>query len=345
MYHTYIDGDMKYLRSSNYNYNFNLKTGYFARWGKFESEDPEWCEFGPEIADIEISTKCHGINHGNPGGSSCKFCYKSNNPKDSINMSLDTYIQILDTMPLTLTQVAFGIGDIDANPDLFPIMKYTRDNNIIPNITINGDRMKESDYDNLASLAGAVSVSYYNDKDICFNAIEKLNQKGMKQVNIHVLLSQETLSWCYDVIEASKNDKRLLGLNAIVFLAVKQKGRGVNYNPVNDSDYKQLIETCLEKEIRFGFDSCGANKFSKVATEIGREDLNIYSEPCESGCFSSFISAEGKYYPCSFATESFDGIDCTKIENFTDEVWMNHGVCGERQKLICNGRNCPYFNV
>ena len=97
--------------------------------------------FGPEIADIEISTICHGIPPvGMDKPVPCKFCYKSNSGRGE-NMSLDTFKQIFHKFPRSLTQIAFGIGDIDSNPDLWNIMRYCRDNNyqfIVPNVTVNG---------------------------------------------------------------------------------------------------------------------------------------------------------------------------------------------------------------
>ena len=78
--------ETRVLRSENYNFVLDKKTGFFARWGKNKEDNPEYSEFGPEIADIEISTICHGV----PGVGPCRFCYKSNTP-NGINMSFDTF--------------------------------------------------------------------------------------------------------------------------------------------------------------------------------------------------------------------------------------------------------------
>jgi MoaA/NifB/PqqE/SkfB family radical SAM enzyme len=94
------------------------------RWGKTKEDDPNYSEFGPEIVDIEISEVC---THG------CTFCYKSN-IKVGRNMSLDTYKEVLKKLPKTVTQIAFGIGDIDGNPDLFPILAAHKSRHR-PNIT------------------------------------------------------------------------------------------------------------------------------------------------------------------------------------------------------------------
>jgi hypothetical protein len=78
----YENDKMKMLKSENYNYVFNKLNGKFARWGETEDDDQY---FGlQEIADIEISTICHGV------GSACDFCYKSNTPNGG-NMTLEIY--------------------------------------------------------------------------------------------------------------------------------------------------------------------------------------------------------------------------------------------------------------
>lgn len=338
--HIYANGDMKYLRSTEINYNFNLKTGRMETWGKTYDDDPDWNPHGPTIWDAEISEKCSGIN-----GKSCSFCYKGNVGSVGRNMSLETFKKMFYKIPKTLTQIALGIGDIDANPDLYPIMEFIRSENVIPNITINGDRMKELDYKNLARLCGAVSVSYYNDKDICFNAIEKLQAAGLKSVNIHVLASKETIQWCYDVIEAKKTDPKLKNLNAIVFLALKQKGRGEHFHPMSILDYEQIVIDCLNSNIGFGFDSCGANKFIETAKKLGREDLIVYAEPCESASHSLYSNVEGKFFPCSFAEDVTKGLDLVNCQDFMKDIWMHPSTVKERKKIQVCGRSCPYFNV
>ena len=40
---------------------FDYATGLTLKYGHTPEEDPTHCPFGPEIADIEITTKCPGI--------------------------------------------------------------------------------------------------------------------------------------------------------------------------------------------------------------------------------------------------------------------------------------------
>jgi len=328
--------DIKTCQSSDYNWIFDTDTGKFARWGKTCDDDPIMAPM-PEILDIEISTICH---------QGCSFCYKSNTSVGK-NMTLDEFKEIfskLDTRQLT--QIAFGIGSIDASPYLYDIMQYCRDNDVVPNITINSFRMTDYDYEMLAKLAGAVAVSAY-DFNSCFNCVQRLSEAGLKQVNIHQLLSNETFDDCAKLARASKTDTRLVNLNAIVYLSLKEKGSRNIFTPVKDiKKYKELIDYLFENEIRFGFDSCEANNFLKVLKEYPDKYDAIAKmvEPCESSLFSYYINVDGIAYPCSFSEGVIEGIDLKTVDKFSD-IWSNPTTEEFRTRLLNNNRSCPLYNL
>lgn len=327
------------LRSNGYNYDFNRNTGMFIRWGKTVDDDPQQAPF-PEIADIEISTICHGINN-----TPCPWCYKSNTSKGSY-MSFHVFQNILNSMPW-LTQIAFGIGDIDSNPDLWAIMKLCRLRDIVPNITINGARMEAYHYDKLAEFCGAVAVSRYQDKDVCYNAVKELTDRGMEQVNIHMLVANETKEMCYETLLDMQNDSRLSKLNAVVFLSLKKKGSRNVFTKLSDEEFGELVLDALDNELPIGFDSCSCHKFIRAIRESGikkYESLEQMSEPCESTLFSVYINVEGKMYPCSFMEEG-EGINCVNCTDFIKEVW-NHSKTQEfRKELLDNERRCLKYEI
>jgi hypothetical protein len=348
------DACWRYFRSPVYNYNFNKVNGFFARWGKNVDEDPQFSPVGPEILDIEISTICH---------QGCSFCYKSNTALGQ-NMSLETFQKIFHLFPRTLTQIAFGIGSIDANPDLWKILNYTRHNSynpIVPNITINGYRMTEDYYQRLATICGAVAVSNYG-KNVCYSAVEQLHKHSqlpgstLKQVNIHQLLCEETYDQCMNLMQDKLSCTQLKGLNAIVFLLLKPKGRSLEgkFTQIRDlSKYRQLINFALDRNIPIGFDSCTAPSFLKAMKD--HKDYHRFEtccEPCESDCFSAYVNTEGRYFHCSFTEgeDGWQGIDLLRVEDFMEEVWNGPEVKKFRQKLVnlaCQHgcRSCPIFNL
>jgi len=328
--------DHKLLRSTYYNYNFNKETGFFARYGEKASDDPEWSPFGPEIADIEISTIC---NQG------CEFCYKSNTAVGK-NMNLETFIKVFDKLPKCLTQIAFGIGTIDANPDMVKIFEYCREHDIVPNVTINGFYMNDGIRDDLARLCGAVAISLY-DYNVCYNEIYNLGERGMKQLNIHAMLSEETYDRCMQVLKDAKTDNRLKKfLNAIVFLWLKPKGRGERLHQVSREKYEALVHYALVNSIKIGFDSCSASNFLKCP---GTEQFKEFVEPCESTLFSVYVNVLGVAYPCSFSEGVCKGVSV--IDNdFINGVWMSDAFISFRNKVTGNKdengcRMCPLYEL
>lgn len=340
------DETFKIIKSKGFNMLFNKKTGYTETWGKTREEDPPFSPFGPVIADIEVSTICH---------QNCSFCYKSNTDEGE-NMSLETFKKVFHKLPRTLTQIALGLGSIDANPDLYNIMAYCRDNDynyVVPNLTINGAHLTDYHADKIASLAGACAVSHYSDNQ-CFNAIKKLTDRGMTQCNIHKLLCQETLESCFELMKKVNSEPRLEKLSAIVFLMLKPKGNRNTYHGLQSlADYKRLVDYALENNIRIGFDSCSAPSFLKsVKDHKDFKTFNMLAESCESDLFSIYINTEGRAFHCSFTEgeAGWQGIDVANCEDFIKDVWFAEETCKFRINLLktaegCNCRSCPIFNL
>lgn len=336
---------MKIAISDDYNFYFNLQTGYFARWGRNYNDNPIFCPYGPEILDIEVSTIC---------SNNCEFCYKANT-KEGTNMTFEMFKNILDNMPPTVTQVAFGIGDLDSNPDLWKMMEYCRSMEIIPNTTINGCHMGNGYYDKLSRLCGAVAVSLYN-KDECYDTVHELSLQGLKQVNIHVLLAEETFETCMQVLEDRKQDKRLKQMYATIFLWLKPKGKGNRYSQLTSIEkLRLLVRKALDAGEPFGFDSCGSLNFLEVVRGHQHEKkLLKMIDPCESTLFSYYINVEGRGFPCSFVEgeKGYQGVDLLTIRDFVEEVWFSKETERFRQELLlgeegekANCRTCPVYDL
>jgi len=334
------DQTTKYLKSPDYNYAFNKKTGMFLRWGKTAEDDPDFSPFGPEIADIEITTKC---------GNGCLECYKSNTDVGE-NMSLETFRNLFSKLPKTVTQIAFGADATGlSNPDLFQIMEFSRNNGVIPNITIaniNDEVAKE-----LARLCGAVAVSNH-DKEQCYNSVKKLTDLGMKQVNIHQVIHAHNYGSTLTLIEDSKTDERISKLNAIVLLSLKQKGRGIKHEPLPQDKFKEMVLLALGTGVSIGFDSCGCGKFlESVKDHPMFKKFSMMAEPCESTCFSMYANTKGEFFPCSFMEGEKDwetGINLLTTSDFLKDVWHHPRTLETRTKIIksrhtCN--SCYHYNV
>lgn len=343
------DQKVKILKSENYNFLFDKSNGFFARFGKTADDDGDPMLGIPEIADIEISTACK---------QNCAFCYKGNKP-DGENMTLETFKKIFEKINKfpSIGQIAFGITDIDANPEMWDIFDYTRSQGVVPNVTINGSRMTPEIYDRLAKTMGAVAVSVgtaYN-KDNSYNAIKELTDRGMRQVNIHNMICLENFDYTLQVMKDTKEDSRLRKLNALVLLSLKPKGRAENrFHQLPQNKFNELCKYAIENNIRIGFDSCSSHKFyryldsDKSLSEDFKNKMKECVEPCESGCYSSYIDTRGFYFPCSFTPDNNgweEGLNVIAADNFIKDIWQNEKTVAFRTKLIGCGRDCPLYTI
>ena len=346
--------EWKVFRSKEANFNFNKVNGYTEMWGATTNDDVEVWPF-PNILDIEISESCKG-----PNNRPCSFCYKASTPSSYNNMSLETFKSIIDKMPW-LQQLAIGTDAHGTeNPALFEMMEYSRSKGIIPNITLADVSTEVAD--KMAKVAGAVAVSVYKHAgfDVAYDSIKRLIDAGKQnnrvdfKINIHFMVSAKTISDAYKVADAYHNDSRLQGMGAIVFLGLKTKGRGSKFDTVTHEEFKSLVDYCLEKKVPFGFDSCSGPAFAEAIKDHERvEQMMQSTEPCESTCLSSYINADGNFFPCSFTEGEGPwkgGINVMEAEDFVDDVWNHERTVSFREQLIGNKdsngcRNCPVYAV
>lgn len=331
----------KILVSEDYNFSFDKETGVFHRWGRNYQEDPQFCPYGPEILDLEISVgDCAG---------KCPWCYKANSVGDGHHMKLETFKTIMSKMPDTLTQVALGLTDISANKDLVAILKYAREIGIVPNFTLAGYGLTHELLHEVSPLVGAVAVSVYpHNLNLAYQTAEAFLDMGVEQTNFHLLYYEENKDFVMKVL-----DDYHMGftpkVNAIVLLGLKQRGRAENgFTPMSQELFSEIVLQCMERGIPIGFDSCSAPKFEKFAKANGYEALLKFAEPCESALMSSYIDVNGDFYPCSFMENIGDwreGISVLDCDNFLDDVWFAEKTREWRVGLLDNCRNCPVFSI
>ena len=332
----------------SYHYWFDKRTGDFKLWGHTEDEDPQWCPAGPEILDLEVCV------NGCPNR--CPQCYKNNTDAPPTNMTFDTFKTIFHKFNKVLTQIAFGITGLQTNKDFFRMMEYARENGVIPNFTLSGIDLTEPLADRVAALCGAVAVSVYQtDKNVAYNAVKMLVDRGMTQCNIHLFSAEEVFPFMGEVIRDIQKDPRLENMGSVVFLGMKPKGRAKGrYTPLSQNKFYRLVEYCIKMGVPFGFDSCSQQKFEKSVCNLPIDDLYkkqmiIMSEPCESfGMFSSYVNCNGVYFPCSFCEgegEWKDGIDVLNATDFIKDVWNHPLVNKYRKMMIESGRRCPMYEL
>jgi len=338
------------LTDCSYNCFFSKETGLNIRFGKELEDDPAYCELGPEILDLEIVVNgCLPVK----GSENCKYCYKCNTNAAPVSMTFETFKHIVDSFPKNLSQIAFGITSLHANPDMPKMFEYCREVGITPNLTTVGVDLDDEMRDLLCSKAGAVAVSCYpGAKELCYKTIRELSSCAREKfgrsmsVNMHILLSKWNKDHLMEVLQDIA-DKKVEGLKSVVLLRVKPCGRAKSMDcTIPMSLYEEVVDFCMSKGISFGFDSCSATPVMEVLKKKGHDELCRCCEPCESSKLSSYINVKGEYWSCSFAerTDFIKPINVLEYESAT-EWWNSDEVKRVRFLKEPACKSCPIFNL
>ena len=335
-------------RESGYILSFDRDEGTFIRYGKGINEP--FCNLtGPEMLDIAITNYCER---------GCDFCYRASNRQGKL-MHLGDYEFIMDQAEKAgVLQVALGGGNPNQHPQFVQILQKTREYNIVPSYTTNGQGMTDEIYSATKQFCGAMAISWYEPYAEAQEVIKRASKYGIK-INIHFMLNKLSLPQAMELIE--KHFDTLESVNAIIFL---------NYKPIHSSDavclvygseMKDFFEISKKvKKCKIGFDCCMISFLPLIGSDLLNETVDF----CEAARFSAYISEDLLMYPCSFLNDvSENGIDLRK--NSLQDGWIsgeefvimrerlsNPGtqiysipVCKTCEDyIICHG-GCPIFNI
>lgn len=335
-------------KESGYILGFDLDNGTFIRCGENGTE-PFFNKMGPELLDIAITNYCER---------ECDFCYRASNRQGNF-MSLEDYEFIMvQAKRAGVLQVALGGGNPNQHPQFVQILEKTREYNIIPSYTTNGQGMTDEIYAATKELCGAMAVSWYEPYTDAHEVIKRAKAYQIK-VNIHFMLNKMYIS---QAIELMKKQTELLeDVNAIIFL---------NYKPVHSSDafcltdgneIKDFFKSVKKvKKCKIGFDSCMISFLPLMGNDLLRETVDF----CEAARFSAYISENLILYPCSFMNDiSSNGIDLRKQslqegwqfgeefikmrENLSQPKAQKHSIMACQNCVdygMCHG-GCQIFNI
>ena len=328
---------------------FNPNTGEYMRSGIIENGketdlDPFMSSF-PELIDVGVMGHCV---HGKTGLciKSGVQCYQNGLKTHAPNMTLENFKRIVDECKGKTFQLALGgRGDVDQHEDFEEILKYCKDNGIIPNFTSSGLGFNDDIVKLCKKYCGAVAISWYRQEHT-IKAINMLLNAGVK-TNIHYVLGNNSID---EAIERLENNDFPAGINAVIFLLHKPVGLGQEDNVLNVNDYrvKKFFEIVDRNNFNFkvGFDSCTVPALINFTKNINPDSFDT----CEGGRWSAYITSDMKMLPCSFDNQdlrwAYD-ISNDTIQNAWDseqfDDFRNHfrSSCGNCQSRIeCHG-GCP----
>ena len=288
-----VDQENKFVARFNMNNGKYVRSGIIEN-GKDTGVDPFMTSM-PELIDIGI---CGSCAHGRSGlcVKAGIQCYQNGLESTNPDMTLENYKKIIDECKGKVFQVALGgCGDPDQHKDFEEIMKYSRDNNIVPNFTSSGLGFNQEIVDICKRYAGAVAISWYRSK-YTLRAIQMLVDAGIK-TNIHYVLGNNTID---EAIERLENNDWPKGIVNIIFLLHKSVGQGSKENvlKVDDPRVAKFFSLIDGKEYDFGIglDSCSVPGLINFTKELNPDSFDT----CEGGRWSMYVTSDMKAIPCSF---------------------------------------------
>jgi radical SAM protein with 4Fe4S-binding SPASM domain len=328
---------------------FNPDTGFYMRSGVIEDGkdtgiDPFMTSY-PELIDVGVMGSCvHGAS-----GLCIKGgvqCYQNGLNTKVPNMSLDNFKRIVDECKGKTYQLALGgRGDVDQHEDFEEILKYCRQNSIVPNFTSSGLGFTEEIVQVCKKYCGAVAISWYR-QDHTYKAIQMLLDTEVK-TNIHYVLGNNSID---EAIQRLQDNDFPEGINAIIFLLHKPVGMGQENNVLQLDNPKvaEFFKVIDNNQFNFkiGFDSCTVPALINYTNNINQDSFDT----CEGGRWSMYITSDMIALPCSFDNQdlkwaydiSNDTIqncwNSEQFDNFRDHFRNSCGNCN--RKAECHG-GCP----
>lgn len=309
----YFDKDNKFVEIFNPENGFYLRSGIINENGVDTNIDSFMRNY-PNLIDVGIMGYCENGYKGHCISSGTQ-CYQNGLYLKKKNMLLDDYKRIVDESKNKVFSFALGgRGDPNKHENFEEILKYTRENNVIPNYTTSGYNLDEKEVLLTKEYCGAVAVSWYRQNHT-INAIDKFLSYNMK-TNIHYILSNSSIDEAIWLLNNNLFPKKI---NAIIFILHKPVGLGKKENILqpNDNRVKEFFNIIDNwKGIqKIGFDSCTIPGIINYTKNISKESIDF----CEGARYSMYITSDMKAVPCSFDQDLKWAIDLN--ENSIQEAW------------------------
>lgn len=309
------------------------------------NEDAKSRDF-PELIDIGIMGSCKSRSTGMCARAGVD-CYQVTSSSKRPDMSFEEYEWIIQQCRNKVFQVALGgAGDPNKHQSFERILKVTKENGIVPNLTTSGYQLSEKEVALIREYCGAVAVSYYSrlvdnreSNPITCDSVEKFINAGCI-TNIHFIISNETID---EAIFRLENDIWPRGISAIIFILYKPVGFGIVDKMVKDSEkLKHFIELALNKRYsyRIGFDTCFTSALCRYERRFSVQSIDA----CEAARFSMYIDSELNAYPCSFDNQFGKYKVPLKLHSI-QEAWDSKLFDKFRDVAKKNCINCKYETV
>jgi len=266
----------------------------------------------PMDAHFALTTRCNLF---------CEGCYNTKPDDNFSDIPLEKAKRVIDNLTnLNLFSVSFGGGEPTLHPNLFEIARYTREKNILPNITTNGRTVSPENAGSF-DVFGNVHLSLHALKDIPY--IEKAAALIVKFAKIkpglNLLLTTETLPELENIFKWAKKNK----FSKILCLRYKQteKNKGISHLQIDDSTedvYKQINALRKRYKMKVLVDCSMFQDIAKYGNLSHDQMYKVDFNGCQGANAYIAIDVNGFFKPCSFWKETMGD-----AESLTQDFWIN----------------------
>jgi radical SAM protein with 4Fe4S-binding SPASM domain len=311
---------------------FDTENGSYFRSGVLglPKTDPFMSSM-PELIDVGIMGSCENARDRTCLEAGIQ-CYQGGTHREKPHMTLENFKSIIDQTKEDVYQVALGgHGNPNKHPNFEEFVKYSRENNVVPNYTTSGKNLTDEEIDITNKYCGAVAVSEHRI-GYTRDAIERFIKAGIT-TNIHYVLGKNT------IVEATRrlrSDDWDEDINAIIFLLHKPVGLGRSKNVLQPDDIKEFLNVVdnHDGDYKIGFDSCTIPGIINYSKNINPVSIDT----CEGGRFSCYITPDMKMLPCSFDQDEKWAVDITKAS--IKQAWYSDKFTNFRNHLRNSCPNC-----
>ena len=245
----------------------------------------------PETVHLSITGQCN-LN--------CAFCYGKSKANDLSTTQIFNLIDGLSSM--RVFQLAIGGGEPFLRKDIFEVIDYCRQKNIIANITTNGTLVTDYVAKKIKNKVGQVNISY--NESVAVNKFENALSILLKNdinVGINLLITKDILP------EFDKIIKKLLNYKITKIIVLRPKPslnrRWYEENKLIKKELLELKRILGKYNKRINVDC----SLTCLMYDIPSQELKsngVYG--CVAGVRFCTIKNNGDVYPCSFfSTKEF----------------------------------------
>ena len=237
----------------------------------------------PETVHLSITGRCN---------LDCAFCYGKSEVDDLSTADIFSLIDELSYMKVF--QLAIGGGEPFLRKDIFEVIDYCQQKNIVANITTNGTLVTDYVAGRIRNKVGQVNISYNEAAKKFKNALRILLKNNIK-VGVNLLLTKNILPDLVRTIKELLNYK----IAKIVILRPKPCDNKEWYkeNKLAKKELSELKGILDKRNERINVDC----SLTCLMHDIPRQELmekSVYG--CVAGIRFCTIKNNGDVFPCSF---------------------------------------------